>query len=331
MRCAVSYAFLRAARWSRDKMPFDSPFSPRPRVLDLDGSLLRQSDFLRCSRAQVVSLASAGAGLRYLCRRDRRQNFERRLAAKSSPADRHRLTFYGSGDFHHLSFSLLKRFSRPLSVIVFDQHPDWDATSPFPCCGTWVGEALRLPHVQRVIVLGAGSEDLGGAQLWRGHRAALACGRLEIFPATLGRSLWPVLRPQTLASGQRSGAWMKWNTLERVGWEAALAGVIARLPTSDIYISVDKDCLREREAISNWDAGELALPDVCVAIERLRRERNLVGADVTGEWSGGAPANAFFRAVSRADHPPRFAPDRAELERNEVTNLALWKAFGGHE
>lgn len=308
-----------------------APFSSHPRVLDLDGSLPRQRDFLRRSRAQVVSLASAGPQLRYLCRRERRQSFERRLAANSGPGDQHRLTFYGSGDFHHLTFSLLKFHTKPLSVIVFDQHPDWDATSPFPCCGTWVGEALRLPQVERVVVLGAGREDLGGAQLWRGHRAALQSGRLEIFPATLGHSLWPRLGSQTLASGQRAGAWMKWNTLEHPGWDAVLSGVIARLPTRDIYISVDKDCLREREAVSNWDAGELALPDVCAAIERLRREKTLVGADVTGEWSGGAPKNPVFRAISRADHPVRPTPSELQLRRNEETNFALWQAFGGHE
>lgn len=310
-------------------MNTSSPFSPRPRVLDLDGSLARQSDFLRRSSARLIPLRSFGPRLRYLCRRQERQSFERRLSEQAG--EPHHLTFIGSGDFHHLSFSLLKFFREPLSVVVFDQHPDWDATSPFPCCGTWVGEALRLPHIKRIVVIGAGSEDLGGVQLWRGHRAAIASGKLEIFPATLQRSLWPTFRPKTLACGRRSGAWMKWNTLAQNGWEETLRGIIARLPTRRLYISVDKDCLGESEAVSNWSAGELALSDVCAAIERLRCECELVGADVTGEWSAGEPQNPFFRAISRADHPAPLAPGEAMPTRNEATNLSLWRAFGGQE
>ncbi len=311
-------------------MPLSSPFSPQPRVLDLDGSLSRQREFLSVSGAHTTSFAALGPHLRYLCRVQRRASFEHRLAQQSAPEHKHRLTFYGSGDFHHLTFSLLKFHREPLSVIVFDQHPDWDTTSPWPCCGTWVNAALRLPHVERIVVLGAGKEDLGGAQLWRGNRAALLSGRLEIYPATLARSLWPTVRARTLTSGaKQKGVWLRWKTIAAAGWDAILTDVLARLPTRSVYISLDKDCLRPESAISNWDAGELALPDVCAAIEAIRAEKVIVGADVTGEWSGGQPRNFLFRAVSRADHPAPRTPSEAELRRNEATNIALWRAFAG--
>jgi hypothetical protein len=47
--------------------------------------------------------------------------------------------------------------------------------------------------------------------------------------------------------------------------------------------------------------GRVASPDVSAAIERLR-QRTLVGADVTPEWSQGAPVNSSFRAVPCANH-----------------------------
>ena len=299
-------------------------FSPRPRLLDLDGSLLLQRDFRDQSGAQIQALESRGLELRYICRRQTRQSFERAL----NPDGSNYLTFYGSGDFHHVTFSLLKFHREPMSVVVFDQHPDWDITSPFPCCGTWVNDALRLPNIERIIVIGAGAEDLGGAQLWRGNRAALASGQLEIFPATLKFSLWPGLK-KPLACGTREGGRMRWKTVEDLGMSALMEDVLARLPSKRIYVSVDKDCLRAEDAISNWDAGELELPDVCGAIRTLRANCELVGADVTGEWSAPRFANAPVAAISRADHPRRSPPTREELSRNERTNLALWHAFGG--
>lgn len=300
-------------------------FSALPRVLDLDGSLRLQRDFLRASNATVSPLESFGPLLRYICRREDRGRFERRL----NPSDAGRLTFFGSGDFHHLTFSLLKQFREPMSVVVFDQHPDWDVTSPLPCCGTWVNDALRLPHIERIIVLGAGDEDLGGAQLWRGNRAALRSGRLEIYPATLETSLWPGMEDFETACGKRRRGRFLWKTLKNNGWNAVLDGVLARLPTKRLYISVDKDCLQSQFARSNWDTGELELSDVCAAIERLRRDCELVGADVTGEWSVPRFRRAWVRALSTADHPKQEAPTLEELSVNARTNLELWRAFGG--
>lgn len=300
-------------------------FSPLPRILDLDGSLRVQRGFLRESNATVSPLESFGPLLRYICRREERQRFERRL----NPSDAHRLTFFGSGDFHHLTFSLLKQFREPMSVVVFDQHPDWDVTSPFPCCGTWVNDALRLPHIERIIVLGAGDEDLGGAQLWRGNRAALRSGRLEIYPATLETSLWSGMGTFEIACGKRRQGRFLWKTLKERGMSAILDDVLARLPTKRLYISVDKDCFQSQFARSNWDAGELELGDVCAAIERLQTECELVGADVTGEWSAPRFRRAWVRAVSGADHPKQGAPTHEELEANAHTNLVLWRAFAG--
>lgn len=300
------------------------PFSSRPRVLDIDGSVARQSDFVRQSGASIQGLESWGPRLRYICRRQTRQSFERRL----NGTDSHRLTFYGSGDFHHLTLSLLKFHWQPLSVVVFDQHPDWDVTSPWPCCGTWVNEALMLPQVERVIVIGAGREDLGGIQLWRGNRAALSSGRLEIFPATLSKSVWPGAR-HAMACGMRANGRMKWQTVQRLGMRELLDDVIARLPTKRVYVSVDKDCLTSAFAASNWDAGELSLTQVCEGIRQLREKCQLVGGDVTGEWSSPRIQSRIVAAISRADHPRKLPLTSNELRENERTNLALWQAFGG--
>ena len=274
----------------------NSQFSAAPRILDLDGSLTRQSE-LR-AHAAALPLRGLGPHLRYLCTRANLQRFGARL----DPQDRHRLTFTGSGDFHHLTAELLRAFREPLSVVAFDQHPDWDITAPWACCGSWVNAALRLPQVKKIVVIGAGEEDLGGWHLLRGNMKAVWRGQLEIYPATWARSKTLDRSTRVSRCAAQSCGKVRWQTVEKLGWDELMTRVIADLPTRRVYVSVDKDCLARNAAVSNWGAGELELDDVCAAIERLGRETEIVGADVTGEWSGGAPASAGFRAIARADH-----------------------------
>ena len=210
---------------------------------------------------------------------------------------------------------------------MFDQHPDWDITSPVACCGSWVNAALKMPHIKKIVVIGAGDEDLGGHHLLRGNTRALRNGRLEIYPATLARSQTLSRRTRRLRCATQRDGFIEWKTVEQMGWPDLMNHVIAGLPTRQIYVSVDKDCLVAENAISNWDAGELELNDVCYAIKRLGREREIVGADVTGEWSAGQPASPLFRAVSRADHPALPMPSVSELSRNQDTNLRLLATF----
>lgn len=296
--------------------------SASPRILDLDGSLAAQTKLLK--RATSVATAQEpGPHLRYLCTKRALNCF----ATSLDNSQRHHLTFYGSGDFHHLTAVLLRAFRVPLSVVVFDQHPDWDITSPVACCGSWVNAALKLPHIKKIVVIGAGAEDLGGHHLLRGNTTALRNGRLEIYPATFARSQTLSRRTRRLRCARQSDGFIHWKTVAQMGWDDLLTHVIAGLPTRQIYVSIDKDCLVAQSAISNWDAGELGLDDVCAAIERLGRERAIVGADVTGEWSAGQPASPLFRAVSRADHPNLPTPSEGELARNQDTNLRLLDAF----
>ena len=57
---------------------------------------------------------------------------------------------YGSGDFHHLAAVLVRRFTTPLTIVSFDNHPDWDIRPPKWACGGWVNRALQLSNVRSV-------------------------------------------------------------------------------------------------------------------------------------------------------------------------------------
>src|SRR4051812_34216774 len=71
-----------------------------------------------------------------------------------------RFVLYGSGDFHHLAGWLLRRVEGPVTLVSFDNHPDWDVRPPRWGCGGWVNRALQLANVSKASVWGCGNSEL---------------------------------------------------------------------------------------------------------------------------------------------------------------------------
>ncbi|MGQ9454527.1 MAG: hypothetical protein ACUVRS_07185 [Armatimonadota bacterium] len=137
------------------------------RIYDLDGSVTSQTElieYLQC-RLDVVDLRHVGPLVRYLPADGCIQQLDETIGG-CRPVY---LAFTGSGDFHHVTVSILRMLSTPVSVIVFDQHSDWIRTSPFPY-GSWIVDALKLEHVARVVVVGTLSKSIGG---WSGRGVSL--------------------------------------------------------------------------------------------------------------------------------------------------------------
>lgn len=63
-----------------------------------------------------------------------------------------------SGDYHYLSLLFAEKIQGPFHLILFDNHPD-DQASAFEepgilSCGSWVREALKLPSMVSVVWIG---------------------------------------------------------------------------------------------------------------------------------------------------------------------------------
>src|SRR5262249_25702870 len=125
------------------------------RVLDLDRSVTAQRRLLLETEANIMPVREHGPELRLGCTWSRLAAFERYLTAwfDSPTDDEAAVTLVGSGDFHHLSLSLLRRQSRPFNLLVIDNHPDWMRGVPLLHCGTWLNHAARLPLVRNVFHL----------------------------------------------------------------------------------------------------------------------------------------------------------------------------------
>lgn len=274
--------------------------SNQVRVLDLDGSVAERQQALLSCLAYPPVIANAqdiGRQVRYLSTRSRMQELETYLA----PDNKNCLTFLGSGDFHHVSASLLGKFNEPLSLVVFDTHPDWDRTSPWPCCGSWVLDALRMPNVRHVAMIGLGAVDITGWHINVGAVREIRAGRVAFYPAThpTSRTFWQ-FRAESVPCAQfvpQIGCTqIRWNTLAGQDWEAFMDALIDSLPTDAVYVSVDKDSLRPEEATTNWEPGALPLADVIYLIRRLRQDKDIIGADIVGEYSPIKIDNPLFRA-----------------------------------
>lgn len=217
----------------------------------------------------------------------------------------------GSGDFHHLSALWLRRLSKPLTLISFDNHPDWDRRPPRWACGGWINRALELEHVGKAAVWGCGNFELKAPNRWFGNRAAVRAGRLELF-----------------AWRERYGEG-DWNAISRTDWKDRF-NVFAGALDGDVYVTVDLDCLTSGEAVTQWEQGLFTAEDVAWAIQTIRSRARVVGGDVCGAWSAPRFDRCTQQWASGFDHP-RLSPVSAAWAQqcNLKALRAIWPALSG--
>ncbi len=214
------------------------------RILNFDGSLLRQTRLIERYRPDIIDLASLGSS----CRLWANKKTAAVIGASLQPQAQHAVTFLGSGDFHHVSQLLVSRFAEPLTLIVFDFHPDWDILPPRLGCGSWVSRALELNTVSKVLLLGISSDDISSPAIHTGNLQALKDDRLEIYPCAHKptRVLLRNVPRNSSIQIRRSGlaSEITWTELQGRDMATFMAGLLQRCESKKAYISIDKDCLR---------------------------------------------------------------------------------------
>jgi arginase family enzyme len=217
---------------------------------------------------------------------------------------------YGSGDFHYLTALRLRRVAEAVVLISFDNHPDWDVRPPKWGCGGWVNRALELPHVRRVSVWGCGNFECWWPHQIFGNRRAERAGILEVHP-------WADDRPAK--DQQRKGAILHENWRER--FEQFSKSFIGE----GLYITIDLDCLRIEEAVTNWESGQFSVADLRWALGKLRESCRLVGGDICGAYSQPTYARWKQRFAAEFDHPKIRLPDENKIRAiNFATLEKLW-------
>lgn len=220
---------------------------------------------------------------------------------------------YGSGDFHYLTALRLRRVAGPVVLVSFDNHPDWDVRPPKWGCGGWVNRALELPHVRRVSVWGCGNFECWWPHQIFGNRRAERAGVLEVQP-------WADDRPTK--DRQRKGAILPDN------WRDRFEQFSKSLATENIYVTIDLDCLRIEEAVTNWENGRFSVVDLQWALGKLRESCRIIGGDICGAYSPPEYARRKQRFAAEFDHPKIRLPDEEKIRGINLAALEkLWPSF----
>jgi arginase family enzyme len=222
---------------------------------------------------------------------------------------------YGSGDFHYLTALRLRCVARPIVVVSFDNHPDWDVRPPKWGCGGWVNRALELPHVRHVSVWGCGNFECWWPHQIFGNRYAERAGTLEVHP-------WADDRP--MKDRQRQGAILRDN------WREHFEQFLKSLGETSAYVTIDLDCLRAQEAVTNWENGRFSIADLEWALGKLRESSQILGGDICGAYSKPEYARFKQRFDAEFDHPKIQLPSSDQIRAINFKALQnLWPPLTG--
>lgn len=220
-------------------------------ILDFDEVYSTQTYFKK-AHYKRINLSDIRNANRY-CERKSLVSIDQRLKEYKDKG----ITFIGSGNYHYVTYLLMKEVKSPFTLVLFDHHTDMmDA----PCeslvtCGSWVLNSLEnLPMLKKVVIIGT-SEDL-----------------VKTIPKHLNK------RVLILSE-------------EVVGQADIKRYIKAAVSTDNIYVSIDKDVLEESEAITNWDQGHMKLMQLLNFIEFIASDKQICGIDVCGEYPYNPIAN----------------------------------------
>jgi len=155
------------------------------------------------------------------------------------------ITFIGSGNYHYVTYLLLKEMKKPFSLVLFDNHPDIGQNNgdQMLSCGTWVSHALsNNPLLKNVIIIGPTDNKA----------SRIHSPRIIVFS-------------------------FKGNQAY------STTSILSAIPTDNVYISIDKDVLNGKEVQTNWDQGVMTTDTLIHFLSSIFQFKKVEGVDICGE------------------------------------------------
>lgn len=300
---------------------------PNIRILDFDGSVKAQHNLLSKYPHQIISLTDLAPRVRLWMDACARKTIQERVGIEGQDS----VTFIGSGDFHHISSLLLNQFAEPISLINFDFHPDWDILSPRYSCGAWINQALKMKNILKCVLVGISSEDISFPWIHSANLGALKNDRLEIYPYTHDATTVFLRRvPENKSLKLQKKLFstrISWKELRNKNLRDFFIPIIKGLPAKKVYVSIDKDCLGSDYALTNWEEGKLALDELLLMLKLIRDNLDIIGLDITGDYSPVKVRGLLKNLISRWDHPKEIEAQKHSPEEitrlNESANLKI--------
>lgn len=233
-------------------------------VLDFDGSVFLPEEIPRLDMRDYEEM------VRYYSSSDDITGLEGII---KEAVKRHRIFFLGNGDFHHISYLLIKYIPyKNIHVVVFDNHPD---NMFFPTgihCGSWVYHASKLPNVSNISVFGIASKDIRGLNIIQNRLSVIRSRKVKYY------CLAPVSKLMRILSGngiddirdsQKSVAEILKEESQKKRWP--------------VYLSIDKDVISNRTLRTGWDQGRMQENELLRCIKEI--VPSVIAADIVGDIS----------------------------------------------
>jgi hypothetical protein len=230
-------------------------------LLNFDGAYNKQSFYQKSSYNWIDFGIMRNVSL--FCEKDRLLDIKDMLM-EHTPGG---ICYLGSGNYHYISYLLQSQITKPYTLVLFDHHTD---TLPTPSenlisCGSWVLESLMtLPMLKKVYIIGV-SEDA-----------------TQHIPDSL--------HDKIVIYTEKS---LQTNFL------TVTKSIIENIPTDSVYISMDKDVLDKKDAMTGWDHGTLQLKQMMKMVKALFQNKGISGVDVCGEYPVN-PTNDYLKETKEA-------------------------------
>ncbi|MDX2243719.1 MAG: hypothetical protein NW224_23810 [Leptolyngbyaceae cyanobacterium bins.302] len=316
-------------------------------VLDIDGAVIQQKRLLERYNPKIIPLQERHAELRYWCPNDVMDSL-RAYVADRIDLNKPRIAFYGTNNSHHMAYLWISLLNEPVTVIGFDSTSDCFRTVPgYTWAGSWVPLAAKLPHVQKLVLLGIDRDftlDLPddfiaplGTPTY--EIDLLVSGKVELYPNVMQKSQivghvtasTPCvdLKPDGLFTS--AATWK--NFRNHGGVQVSMERILSNISTDAVYITIDKDGIREADSFTNvYDGknskqGTLTTEEVLEILSLIKQHKRIVGVDICGDYSYPARSpNRLKQAWTNWElaATPTAAIDSIALRQmNEEVNLRI--------
>jgi arginase family enzyme len=297
------------------------------RILNFDDSVIKQQTLISRYKTEIIDLKDLAPRARIWLGKKTKKEIERRIQGLTKNS----ITFLGSGDFHQVSHILINQFDEPICVILFDFHPDWDILPPRLGCGSWVTETLKNRTILKFILVGVSSRDLSSPWIHTGNTKSLRGNRVEIYPYShCPSSVFLKRIPENFSIKIERKLFLNkihWNELKGKNLINLFLPILKRIPTPKVYLSIDKDCLRNEYSITNWEEGLFSLEELLLILKLIMDHVDIVGVDIVGDYSEISVQGKFKQFISYLDHPvglkTKYLSDALITEVNEGTNIRI--------
>ena len=236
-------------------------------VLNFSGVYERQS-FYKDRDCEWIDCSDL-SGVNGFCDETSREEIDARISGLEGW-----IHFIDGGNFHYLSYLLMKHIREPFTLVVFDHHTDMKPSmfAGLLSCGCWIKEALNaLPFLKNVVLIGVADSLADTAE-------PDYASRVRIISESMA---------------EEDDTW-----LEILEAEALKA----------VYLSIDKDAFGREEVVTDWDQGTMTLEQLERAY-RILDSRRILGVDICGE----ADRDEFFSGQMSASDEQNDAANRRIL------------------